>query len=167
MASSPLCIAILVVNETSSSVTVPPTRQGPRSGSAGPGPTPEAISKSSWLWLAGASEKKVENCERGSWPALAALNEHDCGTVTDPAAGGRVRRPALIIANCFANGRKRLPEKMLSSPLAWVVGSGIIRPETNAPHWVQRAGVGQPFVAGAQIVMFDGGVLRELNVIAG
>ena len=79
MASPPLCIAILVVNETSSSVTVPPTRQGPCSGSARPGPTPEAISKTSWLWSAGASEKKAENGIRGLWPASAALNEHDCG----------------------------------------------------------------------------------------
>ena len=46
----------LVVNETSSRVTVPPTRQGPCSDSARPGPTPEAISKTSWLWSAGASE---------------------------------------------------------------------------------------------------------------
>ena len=39
MASSPLCTASLVVNETSSSVTVPPTRQGPCSDNARPGPT--------------------------------------------------------------------------------------------------------------------------------
>ena len=43
MASPPLFIANLVVNETSSSVTAPPTRQGPCSDSARPGPTPEVI----------------------------------------------------------------------------------------------------------------------------
>ena len=56
-----------------------------------------------------------------------------------------MRQPGLTVANCFANGRKRLTEQIFPSPLAWVVGSGIIRPETNAPHWVQRAGFGQTF----------------------
>ena len=66
----------------------------------------------------------------------------------------------------FANGRKRLAEQILSSPLTWTFGSGIIRPETNAPHWVRRAGFGQPFVASAQKVMFHGGILREFGVVA-
>ena len=51
-------------------------------------------------------------------------------------------------------------------PLAWVVGSGIVRPEINAPHWVQRAGFGQLFIASAQKVMLHGGVLREFDVVA-
>ena len=68
---------------------------------------------------------------------------------TEPASGGWVRQPGLTVANRFANGRKRLTEQIFPSPLAWVVGSGIIRPETNAPHWVQRAGFGQPFIASA------------------
>ena len=75
-------------------------------------------------------------------------------------------QPGLTVANCFANGRKRLTEQIVSSPLAWIVGSGIIRPETNAPHWVQRAGFGQPFIASAQKVMFHGGFLREFGVVA-
>ena len=71
MASSPLCMAILVVKEMSSSVTVPPTRQGPCSDSVRPGPTPEAISEPSWLWSASASGKRSKTprddlCKR--WP---------------------------------------------------------------------------------------------------
>ena len=59
--------------------------------------------------------------------------------ITEPAGGGRVRQSGLTIANCFANCRRHLTEQNFPSPLAWVVGSGIVRPETNAPHWVQRA----------------------------
>ena len=77
-----------------------------------------------------------------------------------------MRRPGLTFANCFENGRKRLTEQLFPSPLAWVVGSEIIRPETNAPHWVQRAGFGQTFVASAQKVMFHGRILREFGVVA-
>ena len=40
-----LIYAIFIVNETSSSVTVPSTKQGPCSDSAKSGATPEAISK--------------------------------------------------------------------------------------------------------------------------
>ena len=56
--------------------------------------------------------------------------------------------------------------KFFLSPLAWVVGSGIVRPETNAPHWVQRAGFGQTFVVSAQNVIFHGGIPREFSVVA-
>ena len=74
--------------------------------------------------------------------------------------------PGVTFANCFANGRNCLTEQNFPSPRAWVVGSGIIRPETNAPHWVQRAGFGQTFVARAQKVMFHDGILGELGVVA-
>ena len=47
-------------------------------------------------------------------------------------------QPPPAITNRFANGKKRLIEQCFPSPLAWVFGSGIILPETNAPHWVQR-----------------------------
>ena len=56
-ASTPPCIAILVMNETLSSVTVPPTRQGACSDCARPRPTPEAMSRPFWVWSAGASKK--------------------------------------------------------------------------------------------------------------
>ena len=79
MTSPPLCIAILAVKETSSSVTVPSTRQGPCSDNERTGSMPEAISKTSWLWSAGTSEKQVEHSEGRPWQALAADNEHACG----------------------------------------------------------------------------------------
>ena len=85
---------------------------------------------------------------------------------TEPTSGGRVCQPGLSVANFFANCRKRLTEQNFPSPLAWVVGSGIVRPEINAPHWVQRAGFGQLFIASAQKVMLHGGVLREFDVVA-
>ena len=68
-------------------------------------------------------------------------------------------QPCLTVANFFPKGRKRLTELSFPSLLAWVFSSGIIRPETNALHWVQRASFGQPFIASAQTVMFRGGDL--------
>ena len=79
---------------------------------------------------------------------------------------GRVYQPVLAFANCFVNGRKRFTEQLFPSPLAWIVSSGIIRPKIDAPHWVQRAGFGQTFVARAQWVIIRGGILREFDVVA-
>ena len=62
------------------------------------------------------------------------------------------------------NGRKCLTEQTFSSPLVWVIGSGIIHPETNTPHWVQRAGFGRTFVASVQKVKFHGWILRKVSV---
>ena len=59
-------------------------------------------------------------------------------------------QPGYTFANGFVNGRKFLTEYFFPSPLARVVGPGIIRLETNAPHWVQRAGFSQTLVANAQ-----------------
>ena len=75
-------------------------------------------------------------------------------------------QPGLTVANFFANGRKRLTEKQNPSPMAWVEGSGIILPETNAPTWVPRADFGLTFVTSTQKVMFHGGILREFGVVA-
>ena len=70
-------------------------------------------------------------------------------------------RPHLI-ANGFADGRKCVPEQMFPSPLAWVVGPGIICPETNPPHWVQRASLSQTFVASVQKVILMAGFRLNL-----
>ena len=75
-------------------------------------------------------------------------------------------RPGLTFAKGVANGRNYFTEQIFPSPLPWVVGPGIIHPETNAPHWVQRSGFGQPFVASAQKMMFHGGILRKIGVVA-
>ena len=73
-------------------------------------------------------------------------------------------QPGFTFAIGVADGRKCLTEQFFSSPLARVVVHGIILPETNAPHWVKRAGFGQKFVASAQKVMFHGGILREFGI---
>ena len=78
--------------------------------------------------------------------------------------GGGVCRPCLTFANGVADSRKYPIEKNGPSPLAEVTGPGIIRPDTNAPHWVQRAGFSQKFDASAQKVIFDGGILREFGI---
>ena len=67
-------------------------------------------------------------------------------------------------ANGVEDGRKCFTEQICLSPLARVVGPGIIRPETNAPHWVQRAGFSQKVVASAQKLIFHGGILREFGM---
>ena len=66
-------------------------------------------------------------------------------------------QPGLTVANCFLNGRKRLTEQISPSPQAWIVGSGIIHPDTNAPHWVQKAGFSRPFFSCAQSRCFMAG----------
>ena len=53
-------------------------------------------------------------------------------------------------------------DRIFPYPLAWVFGSGIIRPKTNAPHWVQGAGFGQPFIASAQRWCFMAGFCVNL-----
>ena len=65
-----------------------------------------------------------------------------------------MRRTGLTVVNSFANGRKCLTEHISSSPLAWIVGPGIIRQGTNAPHWVQRARFSHKLVVRAQKVIF-------------
>ena len=71
-------------------------------------------------------------------------------------------RSGLAVANCFANGRECLTEQIVSSPLVWILGAGVVRPETNTPHWAQRTGLCQTFVASAQKVKFHAWVLRKL-----
>ena len=82
----------------------------------------------------------------------------------EPTTGSRVRRHGLTVANSFANGRKCFTELMFSSPLAWVVGPGIIRSETNAPHWVQRARFRDTFGVRSQKGILYGWNLRECGV---
>ena len=81
----------------------------------------------------------------------------------EPTKGGRVRRHGLTVANFFANDRNCLTEKK-SSPMTWVVGTGIIRPETNASHWVLRADFSQKLVVRAQKMNFHGWIFREFGV---
>ena len=73
-------------------------------------------------------------------------------------------RPGLAVANCFANGRKCLTEQVFPSPLVWVIDSGVVHPETNTPHWVQGADLGQTFISSAQKVKFHGWILHKFGV---
>ena len=75
-------------------------------------------------------------------------------------------QPGLTVANYFVNGGKCLTEKIVPSLQAWIVGSGIIRPDTNAQHWAWRDGISHLCIASAQKEMFHGGVLREFGVVA-
>ena len=45
-----------------------------------------------------------------------------------------------IVAKEVADGRKSLPEQVLSSPQVGVTGVRVVRPEANAPHLVKWAG---------------------------
>ena len=62
-----LVYAIFIVNETSFSATVPPTKQGPCSDSARSGPTPEAISNASRLLVGQRSREIGRKGRRGSF----------------------------------------------------------------------------------------------------
>ena len=75
-------------------------------------------------------------------------------------------RPGFTFANGVADGRKCLTEQIFPSPLSGVIDPGIIHPETNAPHWVQRAGFSQTFGASAQKMMFHGEIRGEFGVVA-
>ena len=173
MTSPPLCIANLVVNETSSSVTVPLTRQGACKVRADARSYLQILALVGWRvreigrkllrrTLASAGRGQRARLRRGRNFVDSSIPRGS----TKPTSGGRVCQPGLTVANFFANRRKRLTEQIFPSPLAWAFGSGIIRPETNTPHWVQRAGFGQPFIASAHKVMLHGGVLRGSGVFA-
>ena len=50
-------------------------------------------------------------------------------------------QPVHIVAKEVADGRKSLPEQVLSLPQVGVMSVGVVRPEAKAPHLVQRAGL--------------------------
>ena len=55
---------------------------------------------------------------------------------------------------------------MFPSPSAVITGLGVVRPETDAPHGVERAGVSQSYCASAREMIFHGRVLLELGKVA-
>ena len=165
MASPPLCIAILVVNASSSIATVLPTRQA-RSylqtflalfGRS----VREIVRKLCRRTLASAGRGQPEGLRRGRNFVVSSIPR---GSTERPAEAG-CANPVSLSRISSRTAESASPSNFFS-PLAWVVDSGIIRPETNAPHWVQKAGFGQTFVASAQKVMFHGGILREFSVVA-
>ena len=58
------------------------------------------------------------------------------GGAAESTRGDRVWRSGLAVANCFADGRACLTERVLSSPLVWILVAGVVRPETYTPHCV-------------------------------
>ena len=49
-------------------------------------------------------------------------------------------QPGLACANSVADGGKSFPEQILPLPPAGILGLGVVRPETDAPNAVKRAG---------------------------
>ena len=119
-----LIYAIFIVSKTSSSVTaVPSTKQGQCSDIARSGPTLEAISTTSRLFIGQRAREIGRMAEGEALRALAAVNgpvatrTRFLGSCTrsagaKPTRGGRVRRPGLIVANSCANGRNCLTEQV-------------------------------------------------------
>ena len=149
---------------------------GPCSDSARPGPTPEAISN--FLALVGRRVREIgrklrrrtlASAGRGHQARLRrGLNFVDSSIPrgsTESTSGGRVY--TRFHCREFLRERQKAPHRAIFF-LSTGVGRwlGIIRPETHAPHWVQRTGFGQPFVASAQKVIFHGGILGKFGVVA-
>ena len=176
MASPPLCVAISAVKKTSSSVTAPPTRQGPCSGSARSEAPREAIAKTSGLWSVGAPKKKgrrraLVSADRGPQARLLSGRDFVDSSIPDGAAeltrGGRVWRSGLAVAKCIANGRECLTKQCLPLYLCGSLAGGSSARRSIRLHWVQRAGLCQKFIASsARKVEFYGWVLRKFGIVA-
>ena len=148
----------------------PPTRQGPCSGSKREGSTPGVTAKTSGLLSAGASEKQAENSEKGPGQARARAlawdgagenltNSTGRGRSAESLRGGLCCQPGLTGANGVANRRKSFSEQTFPWPPAGITGLGVVHPEADAPHRVERAGCSQTFGTSAQDVIFHGKVL--------
>ena len=114
VASPPLCIANLVGNETSSSVTVPPTRQGACSDRAKPGSTPEPVQN----FLALVSRRVREIGQKFlSWPrstSTTATRTKFRGFQYSPWEYENQRRPGLSTrSHCreFLRERQKAPHR--------------------------------------------------------
>ena len=127
--SPPLCIANLVVNETSSSVTVPPTRQGPCSDNEAKADARSYLQN--FLALVGRRvreigrkllKKTLSSAGRGQqarlWRGRNFVDSSIPHGSKEPTNGGRVCQPGLSVANFFANCRKRLTEQIFF-PFHW------------------------------------------------
>ena len=68
-------------------------------------------------------------------------------------------QPGLTGANGVANRRTIFSELWFPSSTAGITGLGVVSPENNAPHGVERAGFSLTFCASCQEVVFYGRVL--------
>ena len=148
-----------------------PTRQGPCSGSAREESTPGVTAKTSGVLSAGASEKQVENSEGGRHSASTRQGHrarrrwgnpiNSAGPVrgAELLRGGVGCPPGVTGANGVADGRKSFSEHIIPWPPAGIMSLGVVFPETDAPHGVERAVFSQKFGASAQKVLFHGRVM--------
>ena len=166
---APLWTAIFVVKEASSRVMIPPTRQGPCSGIAREGSTPGVTAKTSGLLSAGTPEER-SRLRRRTWASARQsprarrrwrnlVNSAGRGRGAELLRGGLGCQPGFTGADGVANRRKSFSERLVPSPPARITDLGVVRPETDAPHGVERAGFSQNFSASAQEVVFHGRVL--------
>ena len=89
----------------------------------------------------GRTRRSLVSADRGPQARLlSGRNFVDSSIPGGPAESTRgglgVWRSVLAVANCFANGRECLTEQVFSSPLVWILGVGVVRPETYTPHCV-------------------------------
>ena len=87
------------------------------------------------------------------------MNSDGRGRGAELLKRGLGSQPGLTGANGVANRRKSFSEKFFPSTQAGITDLGVVRPEADAPHGVERAGFSQPFTASAQEVVFHGRVL--------
>ena len=80
--------------------------------------------------------------------------------------GGGVCQPGLACADGVVNGKKSFSEQNFPWPPSGVANLEVVRPKTDVPHGVKRAGYIQTFGTSAQKVLFHGRVLLELGKIA-
>ena len=148
---------------------IPSTKQGPYSGSAREGTTPSVTAETPELLSAGVSEKQVENSVGGPWQARQSprvrrrweklMNSASRGRGAELLRRGLGCQPGLTGPNGVTNRIKSFSEHFFPSLQAGITGLGVVRPEANAPHGVERAGFSQNFSASAQEVVFHGRVL--------
>ena len=87
------------------------------------------------------------------------MNSDGRGRGAELLKRGLGSQPGLTGANGAANLRNRFSEQSFPSPPARITALGVVRPETDALHGVERAGFSQFFCASAQEVVFHGRVL--------
>ena len=87
------------------------------------------------------------------------MNSAGRGQGAELLRGGLGCQPGLNGANGVANRRKSLFEQFFPPPPAGITGLGVVLPETDAPHGVERAGFSQNNCASPQEVVFLGRVL--------
>lgn len=87
------------------------------------------------------------------------------GRSAEPIRGCGVHLPCLSCTNGVTDSRTRFPEQMFPSPPTGVSGLRVVRPETDSPHGVKRAGLSRALGASALKVLFHSGSLSQFGKI--